>query len=251
MEKQLGWAHKLGRAESLGISKVGQTVLAWLMESQIWHQLSGSVGGGFSKRQWPLFLPTYDWCLSNCHPGAGAQREWVWVGKSVCGSLRGTVWGSSSFFYRLNPHWFSQPEVVRIYLSVTGTLGRGAWCGSGTPCSWDIPPEFSSTWVWGQPVSCLCPSYQSGWMWFLQFHSCQTSIQLDFWCSWVMVVLYFSCNFDVVVWRGEPCLSISPSWLEACTEGFYIVSITSFFLFIALDCFKVLANTNTYVRVCS
>ena len=26
--------------------------------------------------------------------------------------------------------------------------------------------------------------------------SCQTSTQLDF---WVMVVLYFSCNFDVVV----------------------------------------------------
>ena len=28
MEKQLGWASKLGRTESLGISKVGQTVLA-------------------------------------------------------------------------------------------------------------------------------------------------------------------------------------------------------------------------------
>ena len=35
-----------------------------------------------------------------------------------------------------------------------------------------------------------------------QFHSCQASIQLDFWCSWVIVVLCFICNFDVVVWRG-------------------------------------------------
>ena len=35
MEKQLGWAHKLGEAEPLGISKVGQTALARLMESQI------------------------------------------------------------------------------------------------------------------------------------------------------------------------------------------------------------------------
>ena len=35
MEKQFGWASKLGAAESLGISKVGQTVLAKLMESQI------------------------------------------------------------------------------------------------------------------------------------------------------------------------------------------------------------------------
>ena len=33
MEKQLGWASKLGQAEALGISKAGQTVLARLMES--------------------------------------------------------------------------------------------------------------------------------------------------------------------------------------------------------------------------
>ena len=47
MGKQLGWAHKLGGAESQGISKAGQTVLARLMESHIWHQLAGSVAGGF------------------------------------------------------------------------------------------------------------------------------------------------------------------------------------------------------------
>ena len=41
--------HKWSGAESLGISKVGQTVLARLMESQIWHQLASSVGGGFTK----------------------------------------------------------------------------------------------------------------------------------------------------------------------------------------------------------
>ena len=39
----------MGQAESLGISKVGQIVLARLMESQIWHQLVGSVGEGFGK----------------------------------------------------------------------------------------------------------------------------------------------------------------------------------------------------------
>ena len=43
MEKQLEWAHNLGGVESLGISKVGQIVLAKLMESQIWHQLTSSV----------------------------------------------------------------------------------------------------------------------------------------------------------------------------------------------------------------
>ena len=49
MEKQLVWAWKLGGAEYVGISKVGQTVLARLMESQVWHQLAVSVVGGFRK----------------------------------------------------------------------------------------------------------------------------------------------------------------------------------------------------------
>ena len=43
MEKQLGWAGKLGRMESQGIPSVVQTVLARLMESQIWHLPAGSV----------------------------------------------------------------------------------------------------------------------------------------------------------------------------------------------------------------
>ena len=49
MEKQFGWVHKFSGAKSLGISKAGQTVLARLMESQIWHQLTSSVEGGFRK----------------------------------------------------------------------------------------------------------------------------------------------------------------------------------------------------------
>ena len=43
MEKQVGWACKLSGTETPGISKVGQTVLARLMESQIWYQPVGSV----------------------------------------------------------------------------------------------------------------------------------------------------------------------------------------------------------------
>ena len=48
-EKQLGWADKLGGADSQGISRVGQTVLARWMESQIWHQFASSVGEGPRK----------------------------------------------------------------------------------------------------------------------------------------------------------------------------------------------------------
>ena len=52
MEKQLWWASKLGGAESLGISKAGLTVLARLIESQIWHQSAGSV----AQSGWMWFL---------------------------------------------------------------------------------------------------------------------------------------------------------------------------------------------------
>ena len=53
MKKQLGLACELGGVEPLGISKAGQTVLTRLMESQIWHQLASSVGGGFRKGTMP------------------------------------------------------------------------------------------------------------------------------------------------------------------------------------------------------
>ena len=49
MEKQLGWVCKLGGAEYLEISNVGQIVVARLMEFQIWHQLAGSMRQRFRK----------------------------------------------------------------------------------------------------------------------------------------------------------------------------------------------------------
>ena len=49
MEKQLGWAHKLGGVEPLRISRVDHTVLARLMESQIWHQPAGFLWGWLSR----------------------------------------------------------------------------------------------------------------------------------------------------------------------------------------------------------
>ena len=41
----------MGRAESLGISKTDQTALVRLMESQLWHQLAGSVAQGKGLRK--------------------------------------------------------------------------------------------------------------------------------------------------------------------------------------------------------
>ena len=85
MEKQLGWAHRLCGVESLGISKVSQTVLARLMESQIWQLVAGSVGGEFRKeimasahlhvRHSSFSLLSTGRYLLNCYPSAGVQRE--------------------------------------------------------------------------------------------------------------------------------------------------------------------------------
>ena len=47
--KWLGWAHKLGGAEFQEISRVGQTLLARLMETQIWCPPVNSVGTILSK----------------------------------------------------------------------------------------------------------------------------------------------------------------------------------------------------------
>ena len=65
MKEQLGWACKLGGVEPLWITKVGHTVLARLMESQIWHQ-PGSVGGGSAHGQWLLLALMPDSSVSLC-----------------------------------------------------------------------------------------------------------------------------------------------------------------------------------------
>ena len=84
-KKQLGWACKLGGEESLGISKVGQTVLVRLMESLMWYLLPALWGENIEKGQWPLLAlmpdssvsPCIYWCLSSCYLVAGAQIELV------------------------------------------------------------------------------------------------------------------------------------------------------------------------------
>ena len=79
------------------------------------------------------FLPLYYWCLSSCHLNAGARREWVWVGESICG------------FHKRNCLGLQQPPLPTQYPLVfaarsCGDLsswhwnpGLGAWCGSVTP----------------------------------------------------------------------------------------------------------------------
>ena len=94
------------------------------------------------------------WCLSSCFPGSRTQRdesEYVCVFKRNCLGLQkflpsaqsALVFGARSyrdlFFCSWNP-------------------GLGAWCGAGTPCSQDIPPNFiHHMWVWDIPFCISAP----------------------------------------------------------------------------------------------
>ena len=52
--KQIWWSHKLGRVESQGITREWATVLAQLVETQIWHLPASFVGRMLRLKQWPL-----------------------------------------------------------------------------------------------------------------------------------------------------------------------------------------------------
>ena len=152
------------------------------------------------------FLSVCHWCLLSCYPGAGAQREWVWVSPCV-GSLGGTAWDSSSVFYWLCPCWFLQPEVLGIYLSGTGNLGWGSWCGCATPCSRDIPPKFLS-------ITCGCGA--------TLFHVCALPTSLDgcVFLNFIVVRLPFNSISDDSEWWLFYILVVIFMWL--CEEANHV-----------------------------
>ena len=97
-------------------------------------QLCGSVGGGFRKGTMasaPLNSRHFIFSLyaTGIFQAAtlvleliGSESELV---NPCVGSLRGTAWGSRSFFHLLNPHWFLHPEVVRTQHWNPGLEGAG------------------------------------------------------------------------------------------------------------------------------
>ena len=149
------------------------------------------------------------------------RSEAVSLSKSVCGFFKRNCLGLQQFLP------LTQSPLVFAARSC-GDLSSWHWNPGlgGLMWGWDSLCRYPSQifihheWMCYQPFLCLFPFYQSGWMWFLEFCSCQTSIQLDFWQLWVMVALYFS--LDVVLRRGEPCLPMPPSWLEVGSSPYYV-----------------------------
>ena len=195
-----------GPVNWVGWSLRGSSVLARLMESQIWHPPGGSVRvGGLRKKTmasahfsvWEKTvaqLPS-DTSVSPCTtllPFNFLPQCWssegVSLNKLMYVFLKGNCLGLQNFLPLTQSHWFLQPEVIQTYLPGTGTLGWGAWCGARTTHLWDIPPEFLFT-TCGSGTNLFLifapPTSVDG---YGLFHSCQTSIQLNFCRFWVMAV---------------------------------------------------------------
>ena len=108
---RLRWACKLGRAATLGISKADRTVLARLMESQIWHHLTRSMKGGFSKGTMAsACLDAKHFSFSLYTTGAFQAatlvlelREWIWVGETMCGFIKRKCLGHQKFLLPTKP----------------------------------------------------------------------------------------------------------------------------------------------------
>ena len=163
---------------------------------------------------------------SLCATGAFQAATLCWSSEGVslsiymCGFLKKNCLRHQRFLPLTQPppfFFFSQKLWGFIFLAWNPGLGALVWC-------WDSSlPRYPSwifihhTWLWDQPILHLhnsAPPTSLGGCGLFNFYSCRTSIHLNFWWFWVMVVLQFSCNFEVVVWAGEPCLSTPPSQRE-------------------------------------
>ena len=91
------------------------------------------------------FLPVATGAFSSCYPGAGAQREWVWLGESMCGLFKRNCLGLQKFIPLTQSPLAFAARSWEYLSSWHRNPGLGAWCGAGTPHAWDIPPEVLFT----------------------------------------------------------------------------------------------------------
>ena len=164
--------------------------------------LPALLGEGSAKGQWPLLAPIPGTSVSlyiplvpfklppQCWSTEGASlSRWVRVRVPQEEPLRAPAASSTNsiptgflspllqglIFLALEP-WAGGPGVGLGLLAPKISLLNFYPCGCGTSCSLSTPSD------------------QCGWRCFPHLHSCQTSIQLDLWCSWVTVALSFRCN---------------------------------------------------------
>ena len=189
--ERVGWAQKLGRVGPEGITRVRQTVLARVMETQLQHPHAGSVGKGISKGTvasvgtsvWDKVAPpnftlmpenSVSFCMSLVLFKLLYQSwstEGLSLNKSVHGPFRRNAWDSSchsSHSATIPAGFHSQKLWVVLFLALehwNWVSCYGAWTphsiGGTSTTEISLLIFICHTWVWDQPVNCLCPSYQS------------------------------------------------------------------------------------------
>ena len=136
--------------QSLGISKVGQTVLTRLMESQIWHLLASCVtllGEGLEKGQWLARHFSFSQYATDAFQAATLVLE-LKRSKSesvspCVGSLRGTF-GLQQFLPNSIPAGIFSQELWGLIFLALETWAEGPGMGLGLLAP-EISPEFLST----------------------------------------------------------------------------------------------------------
>ena len=141
--------------------------------------LCGSEGKGLRKKQWTLFTLMPDTSCSSflystdafqaATPSAGAQRQWVWVGGSMCEFFKRNFLGLQKFLP------LTQPLLVLVARSFGDlsswhwnlSLGNLMWGWEPLLLRYPSPNFIHHTWVWDQPVPHLHLFYQFGFMWFI------------------------------------------------------------------------------------
>ena len=175
-------------------------------------------------------FPIWNWHPSSCSPGGGSQSGRFGFVLGLLGPLNGLSQGTSSFFCCLNPHWFLQSEIRRLYFPGTGTLGytvaQGWDCWLPSYPSQFYPPHV----IVGPPVLpatlLLPPHYRTTssppYLPISTPPSCQDKYGfskslvaglpygLIFWQFWV-IFLRLVLILLMVVQGGEACLLMSPS----------------------------------------
>ena len=132
--ERVGWAQKLGRVGPEGITRVRQTVLARVMETQLQHPHAGSVGKGISKGT-VASVGTSVWDKV-AHPKFTLMPE---NSVSFCMSL--------VLFKLLYQSWST--EGLSLNKSVHGPFRRNAWDSScHSSHSATIPAGFHSQKLW-------------------------------------------------------------------------------------------------------
>ena len=166
-----------------------------------------------------------------------------WV---LVGSLNVLFWKSGSFFCCPNAHWFLETEVMRSYLTRTGTLGWVIWPGARIAHSQGILPEFCPPNLSvGMPTPLLHCNYISAPLHppmpstppnrldncgFFKSLVVRLPYSLIFWQLWLLLVLRYSCNSLCGCTRRQ-CVSIHTSILTGSLQTLFYCTLQIYHFF--------------------